>query len=501
MKEEIFSMDHVSTDDFDMTNLDNMTMRIFKGEIAGLLPVNEQGRKKLLEIMQHNRPIRYGWVRMNGRLVNSYLKNDLSDNRVSIISSKNRLVQDLSVSDNVFVLRRGFRQKILNRNLLNRETERLLQNARLEIEPDMLAGRLNEFERVAVELLRAVMQRAELIVFDEIGAFLNIQDILRLRDMMRDYTRQGIAFFYIGNHHEEVVHICDRTMIMKNGQIIKNVCDSDITDEQIMQIAGTEDYPEMYFQLKGMVSESRNPELCEQKEEPALEFCNVSGGCLGHLSFAVQMGECVVIQARNVAALEDMVNILMGSMPEWSGMVACADKKLTSKKGIHLLDDSIAVIQEYPHRSMIFPHMTFLENLCIMTDRKIKNIFQQERIRKSVRNEFAGIFGIDIDERDMSVVSKERKYTLVYYRYYMLRPRVVFCVQPFSGADAFLRRRILDLIQKLKQRGIAVVILTISLADSCFAADRLLMLEKGSILCEFKKEDFKYIWEDLFQSQ
>ena len=97
MKEEVFRMDHVTTDDFEMTNLDNMTLHIYRGEIVGLLPVNEQGRKKLLEVMRHNVPLRYGRVYMEGQPVNSYLESDQSVNRVSVISAKNRLVQDLSV--------------------------------------------------------------------------------------------------------------------------------------------------------------------------------------------------------------------------------------------------------------------------------------------------------------------------------------------------------------------------------------------------------------------
>lgn len=501
MKEEALSMDHVTTDDFEMTNLDNMTMRIFKGEIAGLLPINEQGRKKLLEIMQYNVPIHYGRVYINGTIVNSYLKSDLSANRVSVISGKNRMVQDLSVSDNLFVLRRGFRQFLLDQRLLNRQTELLLKQAGLQIEPNTLAGHLGEFERVVVEVIRAVMQRAVLIIFDEISSVLSMQDILRLRDLIRIYTKQGVSFLYIANHHEEVIPVSDRTMIMKNGRIIKNVCDQAIGDAEVLQIAGAEGYPELYVQLKHMIPAERYAQYLEQKPKAALEFCDVSSNFLNHLSFSVQPGECVVLLDRSMAAVEDAVRVLTGNETDWSGKIICGDRTLNSKKGIHLLDDDIAVIQEHAHKSMIFPHLTFMENLCIMADRKISSIFLQKKMRKSIRREFAGVFGPELDAVDMNTVSKEKKYKLVYYRYYMLRPKVVFCVQPFSGADMYLRRRILELIQKLKQRGIAVVILTVGLADSYFVADRLLMMEKGSILCEFQQEDFQYLWDDLIQSQ
>lgn len=501
MKEEVFSMDHVTTDDFEVTNLDNMTMRIFKGEIAGLLPVNEQGRKKLLEIMQYNVPIHYGRIYVDGKLVNSYLKSDLSANRVYVISSKGRLVQDLSVSDNIFVLRRGFRQYVLEQKLLNRQAEQLLKQAKLNIAPDVMVGRLNEFERVVIELIKAVVQRASLIVFDEIGSILSVQDILRLRDMMRLYTKQGFSFLYIANHHEEVLPVSDRTMVMKNGRIIKNIYDRDISDAEVLQIVGAEGYPELYLQLERAISMEQDTGKTEPKPTAALEFCNVSSDYLDRLSFSVQPGECIVLLDRSMPPVQDAVRILTGEKIDWTGEIICGGKRLTNKKRIRILDDSIAVIQEHAHRTMIFPHFTFMENLCVMSDRKISNIFLQRKIRKSIRKEFFEIFGKDIDAVDMDTVSKESKYMLVYYRYYMLRPRVIFCIQPFSGADMYLRRRIIDLIQILKQRGIAVVILTVGLADSVLVADRLLMLEKGNMICEFQKEEFKYLWEDLLQSQ
>lgn len=504
MREEVFSMSHVTTDDYEMTNLDNMTMRIFKGEIAGLLPVNEQGRKKLLEVMQNNIPLHYGRVYMDGQMVNSYLKSsqhsNQDTNRVYVISSKNRLVRDLTVYDNLFVLRKGFRLYILTPKILGQQAGLLLEQTGLSISPDEMVDELSEFERVVVELVKAVLQRAKLIVLDEISAILSMSDIHKLIRLMQHYTKQGFSFLYIGNHHEEVLSLCERTMIMKNGRIIKVVQGHDIPDEEVLLVAGAEGYPELYLQLEHMTPQEREEQSLSYCES-ALEFKNVGSTYLQNLSFSVYPGECVILLDRNTPFEEELKKILLGEDTSWQGEIICGKKRLTHEKRIHPLDDSIGVIQEYAYKSMVFPHLTFLENLCIMADRKVSSVFLQKNIRKSVRKEYGEVFGDNLDETDMRNVSKEDKYTLVYYRYYMLRPKVVFCIRPFSGADMYLRRHILELIQKLKQRGIAVVILTASLADSYFVADRLLMLERGKLTGEFHKEDFKYLWDDLLQNK
>lgn len=499
MKEEVFCMDRVTTEDPELTDLNNMTMRIFKGEIAGLLPDDEQGRKKLLEVMQQNVPLHYGRVYMNGELVNSYLKSDYTFNRIYIISEQNRLVPDLTVSDNLFVLRKGFHQRVLNRKLLNQQARRILENAGLDIAPDTLVSELGVFERISIELVRAVIQRSRLIVFDETSSFLSAKDVLRLRDVMRYYVGQGISFLYIGYHHEELLAICDRVMVMQFGQVIKNVYDMDISDEDMLKISAPESVLEHYIQMEK--DSSRETELEAAAERTALEFCEVTCGYLKNLSFTVQPGECIALLDRSMPPVEDIMKILTGEDKEWEGSIICGGRRFTREKNIRLLDDSIGIIQEHAHRSMVFPDMTFMENLCILSDRKIKNVFLQQKIRSSVRREYWDVFGSDLDIKDMRLASKESKYKLVYHRYLMLNPKVVFCIQPYSGADVPVRTCIHELIRRLKRRGIAVVIVTAGLTDAHFVSDRILMLEKGSMVYEFKREEFKYLWDDLLQSQ
>ncbi|HIR28891.1 MAG TPA: sugar ABC transporter ATP-binding protein [Candidatus Choladousia intestinigallinarum] len=501
MKEEVFRMDHVTTDDFETTNLDNMSLQIYKGEIVGLLPVNEQGRKKLIEVMCQNVPIHYGRIYIDGLPVNSYLKSDQSANRVSVISAQNRLVRDLTVSDNIFVLRRGFRQYIIQRKVLNREAKRLFSQNGIEIRPDITADKLTEFQRVVIELIKAVLRRDRLIIFDEISSFLSMKDILKLRDMMHHYSAQGFSFLYIGNHHEEVCHICGRVLMMKSGRIIKNIRDRQISAQDVLKIAGSEGYPELYVRLQNPMQQPEPPLDGNTAGNSVLELRNVTSSYFKHVSFSVHPGECVVLLDRSMSLVEETLKIFTSPGTLEEGEILCGGRCLTREAPMRLLDDSIAVIQEYPHKSMIFPHLSFMENLSILSDRKISSLFLQKKVRKSIRREFEPVFGKDLDIRDMRTASKESKYSLVYYRYYMLRPKILICIRPFSGADMYLRRHILKLMQKLMERGIALLILTSGLADTYFVADRLLLLEKGHLVCEFPKENFKDLWTNLLQNQ
>lgn len=104
--------------------------------------------------------------------------------------------------------------------------------------------------------------------------------------------------------------------------------------------------------------------------------------------------------------------------------------------------------------------------------------------------EYEPLVGEDIHAPDITGLSPASLYSLVYYRAHLLHPRVLFCVQPFSGADMYLRRHIIDLIGQVKARGTAVVLLAVSISDCLSVADRLLVVEQGRLKREYLSSEF-----------
>ena len=98
------------------------------------------------------------------------------------------------------------------------------------------------------------------------------------------------------------------------------------------------------------------------------------------------------------------------------------------------------------------------------------------------------MFGEDIYERDVRRLSRRTLYDLVYYRMHLYRPAVVFCVQPFFGADMYRRRHIIDLLELLRARGIALVLLMVNISDSLSVADLLHEYDREGF-CALSKEE------------
>lgn len=141
-----------------------------------------------------------------------------------------------------------------------------------------------------------------------------------------------------------------------------------------------------------------------------------------------------------------------------------------------LLPQGIAFIPEDPVPKSLFFDYSYLENLTFLLDRKLGRSIIRSQILNFVREEFRDLAGDAVDAPDLWGLEMDALCRLVYYRILLYKPTVVFIMQPFAHADMQLSDCIVELINLLKQNGLAVVLLTVSLADAQVVTDRLLIL-------------------------
>ena len=194
MRKEIFRMERVTYKEAEVTKLEDFNLQIYEGEIMGLVPINNHGRAGLLKLLQNNLSIYDGYIYYNGERVNSWKGAVQGSNKISIIQAENSLVESMSITDNIFVLRKGFRQEIIRTSLLNRQLKPFFEEIGMHIPADVRVERLTVFERVVVELLRAVVAGNHLIVIDEIGVLISNEELEKFYEILRHYTKKGCSF-------------------------------------------------------------------------------------------------------------------------------------------------------------------------------------------------------------------------------------------------------------------------------------------------------------------
>ena len=211
MKKEILRLQDVTYKKQNTIIFRNMTFNILKGEIMGFIPMNSYGMDELLDVIVNNLPLYYGYV---------YYQDKHSRNRICLIDSETSLVNGLDVLTNVFTLRAGFGQEILNEKMLTMQLQPFIDELGVSIDPFMPVEKLPAYKRVMVELLRAIVAGYHLIIIREISTVISEDELEKLFDIMRYYTGKGFTFLYVSYHFEEIQQVCTRAILMSEEVLI-----------------------------------------------------------------------------------------------------------------------------------------------------------------------------------------------------------------------------------------------------------------------------------------
>lgn len=488
MREEVLRLEGVTYWEQGVPQLEDVHLSIRVGEVLGLLPVRGHGLTALSHLLQGNLPLKYGYIYYREELINSWRSPAPKQNRIGVIQSTSSLVEGLTVAENIFVLRGGARSFLVRPRLLRRQLQPFLDEIEVDIKANAYVEELSTFQRFVVELVKAVVTGCHLVMLRDISTFISESELTRLHKILRYYAGRGMSFLYIGYHFEELALVCGRTAMMIDGRITKIIVGKDTPP------SSSADYEGKMRRELSRQGESGGTSACR------FQMKEVSGGALQKLSFSAKAGECIVLQDLDNRIFDSLLGILVGAVPaEQGGMWMNGNPFVPS------YDRQLAIIREDPTHTMLFSEMSYLDNLCFTLDHRLPEMWYSRKVQEGLKRAYADM----VDEGLFWVkpihLSRRQKYDLIYHRILLQAPQVVFCIQPFKGADMELRMHIWELLEELMERGIAVVILAVNLSDALALSHQLIRIHHdGSCECyhrnEFAKVPFAAPWVRFIQS-
>lgn len=481
MRRELLQMSHVSLKRNGEVFLDNLNFHMFAGEIMGLIGSNNKGEDEMVRLICHNGTINFGAVWFDGRVVNSYSYSDGSDNRVAVIEQESHLVEALSVVDNLFVLRKGFRKYFISERVLKEQAVQFLREQGIEVDIQKRVEALTALERCQVEIGKAVLGGCRLIIVDNPGNFLSQYELLEFQKILKKLRTGGLSILYIGNHHQEVFRVADRTSLYADGRIEKVFENNEMTDQAIAPYI-----PDWKLQ---------KPKVDPESEDGVMHFHTVRAGSLKGLRFVLHKGECLTLLDVDNEIAGDIQDLMTGKMECARGRITVEHEPYTPERARNYLDAKVALVPKDGVRKLLFWDRSYMENLTFLLDRKLKRSLIPGKIFRSIRMEYEPIVGPAIDETNISNLSLAEQNVLLYCKMQLLRPKVLVCIQPLAKGDMYTRRKILEILRWIADQGTAVLIVTTNISDTLDISDRLLVVEKGTCAAAFGKNEFnRIVW-------
>ncbi len=216
--------------------VDHVSVDLYPGEVVGLLGHNGAGKSTLIKCLSGAYKANSGEIRINGEKV------EITDPRDARALNIETIYQTLALADNLDAASNLF----LGRELVN--SMGFVDDAKMEAETRKIMGRLNpnfkKFrvpvsalsggQRQSVAIARAVYFNAKILIMDEPTAALGPHETQMVSELIQELKAQGLGIFLIEHDIHNVMKLCDRAVVMKNGQRVGTVNVNDVTDDDIL---------------------------------------------------------------------------------------------------------------------------------------------------------------------------------------------------------------------------------------------------------------------------
>ena len=454
------------------------------GEVHGLVGCNGAGKSTLMKILAGAHPDHDGEILIDGQAVRLSSPLEARTCGVAMVYQELSGIGSLSVAENLFL----GRQLTTSPGRIDWPTMR--QQARdylreMEIDIDV-RRRLDRFPlviRQMVEIARGLHSGARILILDEPTSALSPPETRRLFDLIRQMKRSGVAVIFISHFLEDVLEICDRVTILKDGRLVETSPSSDLTKAEVIgkmlgRAAGSEHDPE----FDAVVTLPPRTSVA-----PAFRVESLTReGLFREISFEVSPGECVGLYGFVGAGHQELAHAVAGALPTDGGSVQLDDRRLPSddvaiavRRGVVLVAADRAktlVRRSSIARNATLAHLrrTLGEWLSLRRERAIvQPVLEQVGCRPPRPDLLAG--NLSGGNQQKVVLAK-----------WLLGPvRVLVLEEPTRGMDVGAKDEVMRLVADLKKSGTAVVLASTEPELLLAHADRILVFQRGRIAHEF----------------
>ncbi|MEJ6402444.1 ATP-binding cassette domain-containing protein [Yoonia sp. 2307UL14-13] len=218
--------------------VDHVSIDLYPGEVVGLLGHNGAGKSTLIKILSGAYKMDSGEIWIDGKQANIQTPRDARDHNIETIYQTLALADNLDAASNLFLGRElttslGFvddgRQEAETAKIM----ARLNPNFKKLSEP--VSG-LSGGQRQSVAIARAVYFKAKILIMDEPTAALGVHETKMVADLIQELKAQGLGIFLISHDTREMMELCDRVSVMKNGRVVGTERVEDVTEDDILSM-------------------------------------------------------------------------------------------------------------------------------------------------------------------------------------------------------------------------------------------------------------------------
>jgi len=490
---EILEAKHIKKTFDGVTALTDANFSLQKGEICGLVGANGSGKTTFARIISGLLSPDGGELFLYNSPVN--LKSHLraEEYRLAMVHQNLSLVPEMTIWENITL----GREKIGKFGFLDQhngieKAEQALEQLGVHLSVYEKVANLAPDEKQLVEIAKALIKNANILILDEPTASLGFHQVNNLFSTIKALKDQGVSIIFISHRIWEITKICDRLVVFRNGETVGEIdFEKQERDERLIipLITGKSDTPD-YSKNK---AEKTQHELDLRDADYDLEVTNLSlHHKLHDISFKVKKGEILGIGGLHGQGQEELLLILAGFLRKSSGKIAIHGKPINMKHTRHAIREGMALVPGDRQKEGLFLHHTVFANLAYpkISMYKGKFLLPLEKLKKEADESIHTVSLVPPD-RNMIVshLSGGNQQKVIVGKWLSLSPKILLLNDPTKGVDVGTRSNLYAIISDLAAQGTSVILYASDNEELIANCDRILIMFEGRIVDEIQAED------------
>jgi ABC-type uncharacterized transport system ATPase subunit len=462
---------------------DHVDLKVYSGEVHGLLGENGAGKSTLMKILYGFYRADSGEIQLNGQPVQVHSPHDARRFHIGMVFQDFILIPALSVAENIALFLPNL-PAVLNKARMIGRIEEISERYGLRVDPRLPVWRLSIGERQKVEVLKLLLAEAQILIFDEPTRSLAPPEISGLFGVFANLRRDGYAVVFITHKLKEVLSCADRITVMRRGRVAGTLAGSEATESGLVSLM---------FGTDGVEPTRRRVETRPRGKQPLLELQGVSTQAQGEVSglqeinLAVLPGEIVGVAGVSGNGQKELGDVVLGLERCSRGAKYLWGQDATRWSVARILASGVGFIPEDPLRMAAFAGLTVRENMALSNPRKYAgpggfsldwNTVCADLERSLKRLGFA----IPSWNMRLGTLSGGNIQRVILAREMARDPKLIIAFYPTRGLDVRSAGAARDLLLASRDAGAGVLLISEDLTELFSLGDRLMVLFRGRIV-------------------
>src|SRR5579864_163211 len=454
--------------------LHGVSFDLAPGRIYGLLGENGAGKSTLMKILAGYESATEGTLTVDGATRHFTSSRDAEAAGIVLIHQEFNLADHLSIVENMYLGHEKKRGWLLDDGAMRKEAARYLEQVGLTKSPDTQVRSLIVAEKQMVEIAKALSRRARFLIMDEPTATLTPAETERLFALMLKLKADGVTIVYISHKLDEVEHITDEVIVMRDGRFVARGETSSLARQQMANLMVGRELSDMF--------PDKAPPPADAPVAMRVEGLAVPGW-VESLSFEVRTGEVLGFAGLVGAGRTEAFEAILGLRRRTAGRIELSGRVADIRNPRDAMRRGLTYLSEDRKNKALHLNLNLQDNLTLMTLERYAHPLLDLKAERAALSKGIAEFGIRTG--DMSIrarmLSGGNQQKLALAKFLHPDPAVIVLDEPTRGVDVGAKRDIYFLIHRLAAQGRAVIVISSELIELIGLCHRVAVMRAGRL--------------------